>query len=145
MRNLVFFAVVFGWASSAVAADPVYKWVDEQGKVHYSSQPPRRGAVKVETVPVPPPPSPEEVRRAEEATERLKQQAADLEREREAREAETAAGRAAEPAGAVPSGVMPVPVPTSEPIPPSELRPGELPPAGGAPIEPLPPVVPFSR
>lgn len=147
MRAIPLMVATLLWASAAVAADPVYKWVDEQGKAHYSSQPPRQGAVKSERVAVPPPLSPEDVQRAEQQTEKLRQRAAELERERKAREAD-AARRAAESATAAPvsGGVVPLPVPAGEPpIPPGEYRPGELLPGGQVPVEPLPPAVPIGR
>lgn len=39
-RRIVFFLCV-GWASLA-SASGVYKWVDEQGRVHYGEKPPAR-------------------------------------------------------------------------------------------------------
>lgn len=144
MRPCFLLAAALLWASSAAGADPVYKWVDDQGQVHYSSQPPRQGAVKTESIPVPPPPSPEDVRRAQEQTEKLKQRTRELEEERKAREAERAAREAAaEPA--VGRGPVFVPgAPTATDLPPGELRPGELPP-GQAPFEPVPPAITIPR
>lgn len=142
---IVRFVLVLAWLPVAGAADKVYKWVDEQGKVQYSSQPPRTGAVKAERVPVAPPPSPEDVRRAEEQTEQIKQRAAELEQERMAREAERAAREpVAEPAPAAGPVLVPGAAVGGESLPPGELRPGELPPAGTV-VEPLPPVVPIPR
>lgn len=144
MRPIFFLAVVLLWVWPASGADPVYKWVDEQGKVHYSSEPPRQGAVKTESIPVPPPPSPEDVRRAQEQTEKLKRRVQELEQDRKAREAERAAREtAAEPA----VGRGPVFVPgatTTTDLPPGELRPGELPP-GQVPFEPVPPAITIPR
>jgi len=57
--------------SIALAAEPIYKSVDEQGSVTYSAQPPATG-VKSETIAVPPPPSEEDVRRAEEQASKVK-------------------------------------------------------------------------
>jgi len=92
-------------SSIALAAEPIYKSVDEQGNVTYSAQPPATGA-KLETIAVPPPPSEEDVRRAEEQAGKVKAQADELEKERKVREAERAAA-AVPPAGT--TVVVPVP------------------------------------
>lgn len=97
--------------SLAFAADPIYKSVDEQGNVIYSAEPPA-GAVQSEQLAVPPPPSEEDVKRAEEATRQVQEQATRLEQERKARKAEQAAApKAAEPAPGGHTVVVPIPVP----------------------------------
>lgn len=92
----------------AVAAEPVYKSVDEQGNVTYSAEPPA-DAVQSEQIAVPPPPTEEEVKRAEDATRQLQEQAGKMEQERKAREAEqAAAARAAEPSSGGTTLVVPL-------------------------------------
>lgn len=71
--------------SLALSAGTIYKSVDKQGNVTYSSKPPAAG-VRTERLAVPPPPTEEDVRRAEEQAQKLKEQAARLEQERKARE-----------------------------------------------------------
>jgi len=82
---------------SALAADKIYKSVDEQGNVIYSEKPLRGKATSKEIV-VQPPPSPEDVRRAEEQARKTKEKADAMEAERKAREearrADTAVGGA---------------------------------------------------
>jgi len=113
--------------SIALAADPIYKSVDEKGNVTYSAQPPATGA-RSEPIAVPPPPSEEDVQHAEEQARKVKEQADGLEKERKAREAEQAAAAAAVPqAGTtvvVPApgvvgnpGMVPVPVVPVRPLP----------------------------
>jgi len=117
--------------SIALAAEPIYKSVDEQGNVTYSAQPPATGA-KSETIAVPPPPSEEDVQRAEEQASKVKVQAEELEKERKAREAEQATAAAA--AAAVPPAgttvVIPVPGVVGDPgvvAVPVRPRPAQLP------------------
>lgn len=115
--------------SIALAAEPIYKSVDEQGNVTYSAQPPATG-VKSETITVPPPPSEEDVRRAEEQASKVKAQADELEKERKSREPEqaAAAATAAPPAGT--TVVIPVvPGVVGEPgvVPVVPVRPAPLP------------------
>ena len=50
MRRLIAVFLVFLAISSIVAADPVYKWVDDQGNVHYSDKP-QPGAKKIRLAP----------------------------------------------------------------------------------------------
>jgi hypothetical protein len=72
-------------ASQAIAA--MYKWVDEDGNVHYSQQPPP-GASRERVAPPPPPPT-----GAGAPSERLQQQLDALD-ERKAQEQEAASERA---------------------------------------------------
>lgn len=76
-----------GWQPAA--AVPIYKWVDDAGRVTYSSLRPPAGvrAEKVEPAPQPPV---EDVRQAEERTERARALARELEAERIRQEAEAA-------------------------------------------------------
>lgn len=62
-------------------ADPIYKWVDSEGRGTYSSTPPPRG-VKADQVKTLPPPTEEQVRQAEEQLKRTKEQASELESQR---------------------------------------------------------------
>ena len=94
----------------AFPADPIYKSVDPQGNVTYSATPPPEG-VSSERLVAPAPPTEEDVQRAEAQTRKLKEQAAELERERKAREAEQAA--AAEDAVPPPGRTVVIPVPGS--------------------------------
>lgn len=64
----------------AASAGSIYKWTDEQGKIHYSDQPiGNKNAKKIE---VPAPPSKEEIECAKERHERMKQEAERLEKNR---------------------------------------------------------------
>lgn len=76
-----------GW--QPVAAVPIYKWVDDAGRVTYSSLPPPAG-VRAEKVEPAPQPALEDVRQAEESTERARALARELEAERLQQEAEAA-------------------------------------------------------
>jgi len=67
------------------AAGKIYKSIDEQGNVIYSEKP-LPGAEQSKAISVPPPPSPEDVRRAEEETRRIKERADAMEAERKGRE-----------------------------------------------------------
>lgn len=51
-------------------AQKVYRWVDEQGRVHYSDVAPEKA--KATEVPCPPPPTPQQVEEAQRKTERAK-------------------------------------------------------------------------
>ena len=114
--------------SIALAAEPIYKSVDEQGSVTYSAQPPATG-VKSETIAVPPPPSEEDVRRAEEQASKVKAQADELEKERKSREAEQAAAAAAAPPAGSTVVIPVVPGVVGEPgvVPVVPVRPAPLP------------------
>ena len=69
----------------SVSAQQIYKSVDKQGNVSYSSEP-AKGAVKVETVAPPPAPSRQDVEQAQERYREL--EARDAEREASRREQE---------------------------------------------------------
>ena len=114
--------------SIALAAEPIYKSVDEQGSVTYSAQPPAT-EVKSETIAVPPPPSEEDVRRAEEQASKVKAQADELEKERKSREAEQAAAAAAAPPAGTTVVIPVVPGVVGEPgvVPVVPVRPAPLP------------------
>lgn len=70
-----------------VAETPVYRSVDKEGNVVYSTRPPP-DAVKSEQVGIPPAPPEAEVRRAEEEASKRKEQLERLEQERRQRAAE---------------------------------------------------------
>lgn len=76
-----------GWQPAA--AVPIYKWVDDAGRVTYSSLPPP-ASVRAEKVEPAPQPAVENVREAEERTERARALARELEAERLRQEAEAA-------------------------------------------------------
>ena len=63
--------VVLAAALVAVAAVPIYKWVDETGNIHYSDQPPPPGQTG-EAVELLPAPRQEEALRAQARIERLR-------------------------------------------------------------------------
>jgi hypothetical protein len=78
-------------------AETVYKSVDEQGNVTYSSTPPPGGAEVVEQVPIAPPPPQSEVQAAEERMRQLEIESARSDRERrESKEQQTQSVAAAE-------------------------------------------------
>ena len=59
------------WIFSASATESIYKWVDEDGSVHFSDHPPRQ-AIKAEKLPIESTPSDDVVREAQETRDRLK-------------------------------------------------------------------------
>jgi len=72
------------WLFLPDAAAGVFKWVDEEGKVHYGDAPPAQG--DAETVRTAPPPSDEEVLRSRDRLDALREQTAVLNKAREERE-----------------------------------------------------------
>jgi len=92
-RNRVFesslCAVCVAMASAVAVADPIYKHVDSQGRVTYSSTPPKGGGT-VEKLQVPDQPSASEVAAARRQLEGEKQQVKSYEGERRKREEEEA-------------------------------------------------------
>lgn len=69
-RKLLVLLLLVVWTASASAAG-VYKWVDEQGRVHYGERPPARTqAQEIAVKQAPPPPMPAE----DEAARRDNQQ-----------------------------------------------------------------------
>jgi len=91
-----FLLIFVGLAWQPAYAAPLYKWVDRAGNVTYSSLPPPAGIQAVE-IRVPPHPTLEEIRQAEERAKRTDVQASELEEQRrkqEAAEAEEARNRA---------------------------------------------------
>lgn len=83
MRWLIFVLILF--ITQGVGAEPIYKSIDKHGNVTYSSKP-LKGATEVESVTLPPPPSPEEVERAKQRY--LDLEARDAEREVQRQEEE---------------------------------------------------------
>jgi hypothetical protein len=63
----------------SIAAAAIYKWVDEQGVIHYSATPPAQRAEQLE---LPPPPSADAVREARERLEQRLQEQRTREEER---------------------------------------------------------------
>ncbi len=64
--------VVIGfWVLSVPAAESIYKWVDEDGNVHFSDHPPRQTS-KAEELRIEPAPSDDVVREAQEKRDSLK-------------------------------------------------------------------------
>jgi hypothetical protein len=125
-------------AAAAAAEEPVYKSVDADGNVTYSKQPPPE-AVQTETVDLPPAPTAEQVRDAEEQARAVERSAATLEQERKQREAAAqpaapATERIIERRVYIPAPVVPdLPV---RPLPPQPPLPS--PPPGGKPPRPRP-------
>jgi Skp family chaperone for outer membrane proteins len=110
-------------------AEQVYKWVDSEGRVTYSSTPPPDGA-KAETVAKPLQPSPEEIQQSEERVKREEAQARELEKQRlehEAAEREKEAEEARLRALQTPAPPViiekPVYVPQPMPYPPAMAPP----------------------
>lgn len=83
-------ALLLGWSLAAPAA--MYKWVDDQGQVHYSQYPPKDREAQA-IAPPPPPATP-----AAEAQKKLEETLRSLDETRKAREesAQKAADEAAE-------------------------------------------------
>ncbi len=73
MKNLIqISAVIFGfWVLAVPAAESIYKWVDEDGNVHFSDHPPRQ-AIKAEKLRIESAPSDDVVREAQEKRDNLK-------------------------------------------------------------------------
>jgi len=124
-----------GLAWPSAYAAPLYKWADSAGHVTYSSFPPPAGA-KALKVEVPPQPTAEEIRQAEERVKRTQEQAREMEdrrRKQEAREAEEARLRAMQPppAPVVIEKPVYVPQPIYYPpvrVPPRRRHPDDRPP-----------------
>lgn len=97
-------------ASALAADDKIYKWVDKDGNVTYSSKPPPKGSARFRVMPLAPPPTEAEVEAARQRHEGIKQRAEQLEQDRKEREAkaeeEARAAEAAQRQGeqAVPPG-----------------------------------------
>ncbi len=72
------------WLAPTGAAAEVYKWVDEDGKVHYGDAPPTQG--NSATIRTDPPPSDTAVDQSRNRLDTLREQAAVLNKEREERE-----------------------------------------------------------
>jgi len=75
-------AVVLAWLAPWVAGAEIFKWTDENGKVHYSDAAPREG--EAETIQAPPPPSDSAVLQSRNRLDGLSEQAAKWDQEREA-------------------------------------------------------------
>ena len=119
-------------------AQQLYKWVDSEGRVTYSSTPPPSGA-RAETVAEPPKPTREEVEQTEsrlkrerEAARKLEQQRLEQEAARREREAEEARLRAQENP---PTVVIEKPVYVPQPV--------TYPPVMAPPPRPAPPPQPL--
>ncbi|MFZ0107287.1 MAG: DUF4124 domain-containing protein [Thiobacillus sp.] len=78
-RTLPLLLAVMVW--QAAHAEQLYKWIDSDGRVTYSSTPPPAGA-KAETVTKPLQPSPEEIQQSAERAKREEAQARELEQQR---------------------------------------------------------------
>ena len=64
-------ALICFWIFSASAAESIYKWIDEDGSVHFSDHPPRQTS-KAENLRIVSAPSDDVVREAQETRDRLK-------------------------------------------------------------------------
>lgn len=133
-------------ACHAAHADQLYKWVDSEGRVTYSSSPPPAGA-RAQPVAEPPKPSREEVEQTEarlkrerEAARELEQQRLEQEAAQREREAEEARRRAQE---TPPTVVIEKPVYVPQPMPyPPVMAP---PPRPAPPPQPIPIPIPVPR
>jgi len=84
-RVLVVSVAVLGLSSGAVSAQQVYKSINAQGEVEYSSEPPAR-ASNIEQVELQPGPTQQQVKEARQAGERITQSANEMQSQRLARE-----------------------------------------------------------
>jgi hypothetical protein len=82
--------LVLGWLGAGDALGGVYKWLDEQGRIHYGDSPPLDQPA--ETVRTPPPPSDEEVLRAQSRLDGIVERDEAARAEAQQREQEAAAG-----------------------------------------------------
>lgn len=97
-----FFGPAF-WLLSAqsgttLAEEKVYKSVDEHGRVTYSTSPPE-GARSTQTLDVPPPPTEEQTKEAQERVQKLEEATDKAEKQRREREQAEAAAHAQQPTG----------------------------------------------
>jgi hypothetical protein len=140
---------------SAAEADTVYRWVDAEGRVSYSSTPPS-AAADVRQVDLPPPPSAAEIDAAKEREKTLGQLADQLEQSRRARDAAANSARQADAGDGGPMQAVAPPPATDEywgwpaarpwprpphwrPHPPDDWPPGSYPGYRPAPVpRPLP-------
>jgi Domain of unknown function (DUF4124) len=92
-------------SGALTADDKIYKWVDKDGHVTYSSKPPPKGSARFRVVPLAPAPTEAEVEAARQRHEGIKQRAEQLEQDRKEREAKAEEeARAAEEAQRQQSG-----------------------------------------
>jgi hypothetical protein len=140
---------------AAAEADTIYRWVDAEGRVSYSSTPPP-AATDVRQVDLPPPPSAAEVDAAKDREKALGELANQLEQSRREREATAAAARQTDTGDSVPMQPVAPPPPPDEywgwpavrpfprpphwrPGPPDDWPPGSYPGyRPGPPPRPLP-------
>ena len=71
MNKVILFICVM--AIAVISLGAIYKWVDEEGRVHYSDKP--TDTHKSKEVDIEPAPSPEKIEKAREQAEKLKQRA----------------------------------------------------------------------
>jgi len=129
--------------ATAAPAGTVYKWIEPDGSITFSSTPPPEGEAveELEALPVAPPPSEVDRQEADRRVKAMRELAAEMERDRKAR------AESARSARAIPT--LPTPAAPPAPPPPNPLgeklvfddwwtgpaRPGESPPAAPAPEE----------
>ncbi len=111
MRRLAL--AILPFLVSAVEADTVYRSVDADGRVSYSSTPPP-AAADVRQVELPPPPSAAEVDAAKEREKALGDLATQLEQSRKDREAAAEAARQASAPESAAAQPLPPPPPPDE-------------------------------
>ncbi len=73
-RRVAFLALaaLLGLAALAVSADPVYRWVDKDGKVHYTQTPPPSTGVQAQALNIhAPPPDPVSLRNAQQEAQAI--------------------------------------------------------------------------
>jgi hypothetical protein len=137
-----FLLALFLPLAATALADTVYKWIEPDGSITFSSTPPPEGEAveELEALPVAPPPSEVDRQEADRRVKAMRELATEMERDRKAR-AETARS-----ARVIPPAPMPAPVAPPPPDPLGEklvfddwwtgpARPGESPPAAPAPEE----------
>lgn len=132
--------------ATAAPGSTVYKWVEPDGSVTFSSTPPPDGqeAETIEEVPVAPPPSEADRENAERRLRAMQDLAAEMERERKARRAASRPPRVTPlpPTAPPPSGVV---EPADDRLVFDDWWTGPARPVGleGAAVEPVPPERPF--
>ncbi|WP_455212302.1 DUF4124 domain-containing protein [Kaarinaea lacus] len=139
MRRVVLFIIIYTLAPSSLWSQPVYKSVDKEGNVTYSSTPPEEAQHIEDTGIVSSPTDPNAS--ADNDIERVKQAADELEQDRKTRENQRAKQK--EAAAAQEKEKTPAEKPVIQRHRPIIQQP--IPPAGGKPTPPpsiIPPVAP---
>ena len=92
--NLKFSLIILSVTFTATASADIYKWVDDQGQVHYSQQAPESAPAELIKTPPPPPVDPAKAQREIDALI-AQQEAAEQERQQAQQQAEQQAAQEA--------------------------------------------------